>query len=152
MTTYWSSEVWLEADTVPSQCPCSLSLLLHPTAGRNVQHIQHLLKIQNGSTLYLQLQSLSHLKSQDQQWNKSDIYLYFLKKNKNYAGFFFPQEAQKLNKIHFKEFSKFSLIAKERQKKLKTLTSILLSLYKVNKMMKPEQQGWHESFLSEVHS
>lgn len=50
-------------------------------------------------------------------------------------------EAQKLNKIHFKEFSKFSLIAKERQKKLKTLTSILLSLYKVNKMMKPEQEG-----------
>lgn len=118
MTTYWSSEVWLEADTVPWQCPCSLSLLLHPTAGRNVQHIQHLLKIQNGSTLYLQLQSLSHLKSQDQQWNKSDIYLYFLKKNKIMQVFF---EAQKLNKIHFKEFSKFSLIAKERQKKIEDI-------------------------------
>lgn len=35
---------------------------------------------------------------------------------------FFPQEAQKLNKIHFKEFSKFSLIAKERQKKIEDIT------------------------------
>lgn len=46
---------------------------------------------------------------------------------------FFPHEAQKLSKIHFKEFSKFSLIAKERQKKLKTLTSILLSYIKLTK-------------------
>lgn len=34
---------------------------------------------------------------------------------------FFPQEAQKLNKIHFKELSKFSLIAKERPKKIEDI-------------------------------
>lgn len=68
-------------------------------------------------------------------------YLSLLSEKKKIKQVFFPHEAQKLSKIHFKEFSKFSLIAKERQKKLKTLTSILLSLYKVNKMMKPEQEG-----------
>lgn len=40
------------------------------------------------------------------------------KKKKIMQVFF---EAQKLNKIHFKEFSKFSLIAKERQKKIEDI-------------------------------